>query len=134
MISYQTDLRRVTPEKLAGFFAAWPNPPSVDTHLRILQGSSRVVLAWEENKLVGFVTAISDGVLSAYVPLLEVLPPYQGQGVGREVMRRTLEELDGLYTVDLLRDEALQPFYEELGMVRAQGMMVRRYARQSRSR
>ena len=131
MISYHTDLQRVTPDGLEGFFVGWPNPPSPDTHLRILQGSSHVVLAWEENRLVGFVTAISDGVLSAYVPLLEVLPTYQGRGVGWELMRRVLEELNGLYMVDLLCDEALQPFYEKLGMVRSQGMMVRRYARQS---
>ena len=133
MIFYRTDLRHVTLEKLTGFFAGWPNPPSVDTHLRILQGSSHVVLAWEENRVVGFVTAISDGVLSAYVPLLEVLPPYRGRGVGQELMRRMLETLNGLYMVDLLCDEALQPFYEKLGMRRSQGMMVRRYARQSGS-
>ena len=34
----------------------------------------------DAGRVVGFVTAISDGVLSAYIPLLEVLPEYQGAG------------------------------------------------------
>ena len=89
------------------------------------------MLAWEEDTIVGFVTAISDGVLAAYVPLLEVLPSHQKQGIGQELMRRMLETLDRLYMVDLLCDDNLQPFYEKLGMRRSKGMMVRNYAWQS---
>ncbi len=33
------------------------------------------------NKVVGFITAISDGVISAYIPLLEVLPKYQNMKI-----------------------------------------------------
>ena len=91
------------------------------------------MLAWEENRVIGFVTAISDGVLSAYVPLLEVLPSHQKRGIGHELMRRMLEMLDGLYMIDLLCDNDLQPFYEKVGMQRSQGMMVRNYAWQSGS-
>ena len=38
------------------------------THLKLLDNSSKVVLALDEqfNQIVGFITAISDGVLSAY--------------------------------------------------------------------
>ncbi|MEM9907537.1 MAG: hypothetical protein AAF921_21205 [Cyanobacteria bacterium P01_D01_bin.44] len=35
--------------------------------------------------MVGFITAITDHVLSVYIPLLEVLPPYQGQGVCTQI-------------------------------------------------
>lgn len=71
------------------------------------------------------------GVLSAYIPLLEVLPAYRGRGIGRELVRRLLEGLRGRYMVDLLCDPALQPFYARVGMRPATGMMVRNYARQS---
>jgi ribosomal protein S18 acetylase RimI-like enzyme len=81
--------------------------------------------------VVGFVSAISDGVLAAYIPLLEVLPGYQSRGIGTELMRRMLETLSGFYMVDLLCDEELQPYYERLGMRRATGMLVRNYAAQS---
>jgi len=44
-----------------------------------LRGSDFMVLAREaENgRVVGFVTAVGDSLLSAFVPLLEVLPEYQ---------------------------------------------------------
>jgi ribosomal protein S18 acetylase RimI-like enzyme len=68
--------------------------------------------------VVGFVTAISDGVLSAYIPLLEVLPEYQGRGIGAELVRRLLDRLGGLYMVDLCCDEDVVGFYERLGLAR----------------
>jgi len=132
-IVYREHIETISPAQLEGFFDGWPNPPSPETHLRLLRESDAVVLAWDEEKdcMVGFITAITDHVLSAYIPLLEVLPAYRGRGIGREMVRRMLEQLEGLYMVDLLCDTDLQPFYETLGMRRATGMMVRRYERQS---
>lgn len=119
-----------------GFFVGWPNPPSAATHLAMLRGSTYVWLALDDasGAIVGFVTAISDGVLAAYIPFLEVLPEYQKQGIGAELMRRMLETLDDTYMVDLLCDEELQPYYERLGMRRATGMLVRHYDVQSGKR
>ena len=74
---------------------------------------------------------VSDGVLSAYIPLLEVLPAYQQSGIGAELMRLMLETLSDIYMVDLLCDLEVQPYYERMGMRRATGMLVRNYAAQS---
>jgi len=79
----------------------------------------------ESGRVVGFVTAVSDGVLAAYVPLLEVLPDYQGRGIGSELMRRLLARLGDRYTVDLTCDEPLVPFYERLGLRRGVAMALR---------
>jgi ribosomal protein S18 acetylase RimI-like enzyme len=118
--------------QLVGFFEGWPNPPSQDAHLQILQKSAHVVLATEPNgQVVGFATAISDGVLSAYISLLEVLPPYRRQGVGTQLVRRLLQQLSGLYSVNLHCDAELLPFYETLGMRALGGMAIRDYSAQS---
>lgn len=132
-ICYTHSLDGVTPEQLQGFFVGWPNPPSPETHLRLLEGSYRIVLAVEGDtgRVVGFITAISDGVLSAYIPLLEVLPSHQGLGIGQELVRRLLDGLKDLYMVDLLCDSDLQPYYERLGMTGGAGMMIRHYDRQA---
>ncbi len=63
-------LEELTPAQLSGgFFDGWPN----------------VILAVDEESgnVIGFITAISDGVL----------PAYQGQGIGSELVRRMLEKL-----------------------------------------
>jgi ribosomal protein S18 acetylase RimI-like enzyme len=127
-IAYTTDLAGVRPAHLHGFFEGWPHPPTPESHLQILQGSFRVVLAREQGKpqVIGFVNALSDGVLSAFVPLLEVLPTYRGHGIGTELVRRMLDELDGLYSVDVVCDEELRPFYARFDMEPLLAMALRR--------
>jgi ribosomal protein S18 acetylase RimI-like enzyme len=133
---YLTSADTFTADQLHGFFVGWPNPPSPETQLDILRRSDAVVLAIDDEtgNVVGFINALSDGVLSAFIPLLEVLPAYQGRGIGSELVRRMLALLGDLYAVDLLCDADVQPFYARLGMQPAQGMMLRRYARQSGGR
>ena len=133
MIAYLDSAEGIAPDQLAGFFVGWPNPPTPPTHRRLLQQSDFVVLACDDQsgQVVGFITAISDGVLSAYIPLLEVLPANQRQGIGAELVRRMLANLDGLYMVDLLCDAELQPFYARFGLRPAGSMLRRNYARQS---
>ena len=132
-ITYQSDLQGITADRLQGFFVGWPHPPSPATHLRILQRSDYIELAVDAatGQVVGFVNALSDGVLTAYMPLLEVLPAYQGQGTGATLVTRLLARLEHLYMVDLLCDADVQPFYARLGMRPATGMMLRNYERQS---
>jgi ribosomal protein S18 acetylase RimI-like enzyme len=133
MIGYVDTMATITPEQLHGFFVGWPNPPSPETHLKLLAGSDDIVLAVDQasGNVVGFVTAITDGVLSAFIPHLEVLPSYQGRGIGRELVRRIVEKLSGLYGIDLLCDPPLQAFYLRCGMQPAVGMCIRNYERQS---
>ena len=127
---YDDDLSELRPQELAPFFVDWPQPPSPEQRLAILRGSDHVLLAHDEEseRVVGFVTAITDGVLSAYIPLLEVLPEYQGSGVGTELMRRLLAKLGDMYMVDLVCDPQLETFYRRFGMAPLTGMALRNRA------
>lgn len=125
-------LDSITPDNLRGFFVGWPNPPAPDTHLRLLQGSFAVVLALNEGgAVVGFITAMSDGVSAAYIPHLEVLPEYQHQGIGSQLVQLMLEKLRHLYMIDLTCDPDLQPFYAQFGMQPYSAMILRNYKRQA---
>nr|WP_255638934.1 GNAT family N-acetyltransferase [Deinococcus betulae] len=96
-----------------------------------MAGSYRFVLAVQNGQVIGFVQAISDGVLTAFIPLLEVHPDHQGQGIGRALMERMLAELGDLYATDLACDDDLVPFYEGLGLRQANLMFRRNYAQQN---
>jgi len=130
LIRYKESLDGVTAEMLDGFFVGWRSPRTPREHLAILRGSDRVILAIDdaENRVVGFVTALTDGVQAAFIPLLEVLPETQKHGIGSELMRRMLDGLRPIPCVDLTCDPHLQPFYEQFGMARSVGMIVRREA------
>ena len=128
MIGYTDSLAGIEHEHLEGFFVGWPHPPSPETHLRLLSGSDHVVLALdgETGQVIGFVTALTDGVLSSFIPLLEVLPAYRGKGIGQALMSRMLDQLGHLPNVDLLCDPDVAPFYERFGMKPVGGMVLRR--------
>lgn len=132
---YKNELDGISSDMLKGFFVDWPNPPNLETHLKLLKNSSKVIIAVDckSNQVVGFITAISDGVLSAYIPLLEVLPAYKNKGIGKELVSRMLKELDDIYMIDLCCDDDLVPYYDKLGMMRTNGMVLRNYNRQSGS-
>jgi ribosomal protein S18 acetylase RimI-like enzyme len=127
MIEYRETADHIEPSQLQGFFVDWTVRPSPERHLEILEGSAHVVLALDGERVVGFVNAISDGVVSAFIPLLEVLPEYQGRRIGSELMRRILDRLESLYMIDLCCDADLEPFYGRFGMkVWDRGMGIRR--------
>ena len=132
-IEYRQSAAGISTEQLAGFFVGWPSPPSPDTHLELLKKSDLVEIAVDSDsgQVVGFVTAITDGILAAYLPLLEVLPDYQHRGIGRKLTQRILDRLSHLYMTDLTCHQALEPLYRQFGLVRGVGMMKRNYAAQS---
>lgn len=132
-MNYINTIHGITPKMLDGFFVNWPNPPCPETHYKLLNNSSHVILAIDDqsNKVAGFITAISDEVLTAYIPLLEVLPEYQQQGIGKELVKRMINELKEIYMIDLCCDDDLIPFYEKFGMSKSNGMILRNYTRQS---
>lgn len=132
MISYIDSAAAITPEQLNGFFHHWMNQPAPDALLRMLRGSTHVVLAVDDatTRVEGYITAISDGVSCAYIPHLEVREGLHGQGIGSELVRRMLEQLRQLYMIDLMCDPDVQPFYARLGFRHSTGMVIRNYDRQ----
>lgn len=131
MVTYSDRITGIKAEQLTGFFEGWPNPPTAETHLRILNGSSEVIIAREGEAIVGFITAITDDVLCAYIPLLEVRASHRSQGIGKELVRLMLLKLSDYYMIDLTCDSALRPFYVSQGMSALTAMSIRNRSRQS---
>jgi ribosomal protein S18 acetylase RimI-like enzyme len=130
-IKYTTSLRGITAKKLGGFFEGWKTAVGVNRHLQMLRGSDKVVLAIEakSGRVVGLINALCDGVNSAFIPMLEVVPEYRRQEIGRELVRRMLEELKDYPCIDLSCEPEKQAFYEKCGMRRSVGMMIREHGR-----
>lgn len=114
-----------------GFFEGWSDPPDPETLLKILESSDHVVVAVHEDEVIGFITALSDGVLSAFITLLEVLPEHQDRGIGHSLMNQIMKEIGDIYMVDLVCDANLSRFYAELGFATTTGMSRRDYRMQS---
>ncbi len=127
MIRYNTK-RRIGIKKLDPFFKGWKSPPSKRVRSQILKNSDLVVTAWENKKLVGFLAAISDGAMHAFITLLEVLEPYQGQGIGSNLMKMALAHYRGYYSVALNTDPDKKRFYEKLGFEEIYALHIQDFA------
>lgn len=127
-ISYTSSLDGITPGHLQGFFVGWEHPVSPEDHLTMLQGSSEALLAVDSDtgKVVGFINALSDGSQAGFIPCLEVLPEYQGQGIGTQLLRQMFARLEHLEAIDLVCSPPLQAFYEKFDMRPGTCMMYRR--------
>ena len=129
-VNYSSSAEGVAEGELSDFFVGWPQPPSNAQRRQVLEAASEVVIARDASgTLVGFITAVTDGVFAAYIPLLEVLPDFQGQGIGRVLVDRMLGRLQDCYMIDLVCDDSVVTFYEQLGGQRLNGVGWRNHQR-----
>ena len=129
MIEYKYDALNITADDMEPFFEEWRKKPEPAKRLSILMNSDYVIVAMDGGRMIGFINAISDKTLAAYIPLLEVVSEYRKQGIGTELVKRMLEQLKDYYMIDLCCDEHLESFYRRLGMSKVTGMIKRNYKR-----
>ena len=116
-ITYRTT-KEFTPESLQRLFQSvrWESGNYPDKLARAMANSTAVVSAWDGDRLVGLVRALSDGETVAFLHYLLVDPAYQGQHIGDELMRRILAPMaDLLYVKIMPSDPATIPFYARYG-------------------
>ena len=93
---------------------------------RLLRNASISLAARnEEGRLVGALLGLTDFAYWLYVTDLGVDRDYERQGIGRRLMRSALEAAGGRndIAVYLVANEKAVPFYEKLGMKKADDVM-----------
>ena len=84
-----------------------------------LVNSHGLVSAWAGDDLVGIGNALTDGYLVVYYPHLLVLPEYQGQGIGSEIVKRLMKRYNGFHQHIFVADGKAVTFYERCGFKQA---------------
>ncbi len=81
-----------------------------------MHNSTRVISAWNGNKLVGLVRALDDGETVAFIHYLLVDPAYQGKHIGDELMKQIMSFYQNLLYVKVIpSDPKTIPFYQKYG-------------------
>lgn len=117
----------VKEEDLEGLLAHWDFKPPAGTLLRMLQGSSVVIVAREPGspRICAYVAALTDRSVCGYISALEVRPEYRNRGIGTALLNRATERLD-VYGIYLSCAPAMVTFYEAIGFKQVAGMSKRR--------
>ena len=79
-----------------------------------------VMVAYDEDKLVGLIRAVGDGLTIVFIQDLLVCPHYQRQGIGRGLLQQMLERFKDVYQIQLATEQSDKnlTFYQELGFRR----------------
>jgi len=83
---------------------------------RMCKQSWYAVYAFDEQKLVGMGRVISDDVITAIICGVCVLPSYQSQGIGKEILNRIINHCEQKKVIpQLMCVESLESYYKDLG-------------------
>ena len=80
--------------------------------------SLKIYGAYVQDKLIGLIRAVGDGVTIVYIQDLLVHPEYQRMGIGKALMGRLLDDYKNVYQKVLTTDdtEKTLAFYHHMGM------------------
>ncbi len=108
--------RPIPPRSLRELYGhvGWSRPVN-DEELREVLEVGPAVGAWDGERLVGFVRALSDSHLAAYVEDVMVHQDYRHCGVGNCLMSRLLREIKRSANVNLFCERPVARFYERNG-------------------
>ncbi len=88
---------------------------------RAIAQSLSVLGAYDGDQLVGLIRAVGDGETILFIQDLLVLPSYQRQGIGRQLVDALVDQFPQVRQRVLLTDDQPQTraFYENIGFVQS---------------
>ncbi len=92
---------------------------SPDELNKAIQNSFAVISVYQNEQLIGFGRAVSDGVAYATIYDVMVLPNWQGQGIGSKIIRLLVEKCDrhDIRRIHLFAARGSESFYKHLGFI-----------------
>lgn len=130
MIHYSNE--RLSSEEYIGFLrrtdlgTQYPAERFEERITKLLKNASISLTARDDNgTLAGVLLGLTDFAYWLYITDLGVARDYERQGIGRNLMHMALETAGGEknITVYLTANEKAVPFYEKLGMIKAEDVM-----------
>ncbi|MFC6346801.1 GNAT family N-acetyltransferase [Vagococcus carniphilus] len=83
---------------------------------QMVAGSWYSIFVYKEANLIGTGRIISDGIITGLICGVGVLPLYQGQGVGKKIIEKLVNECEkNRIFPQLMCDKSLISFYESIG-------------------
>ncbi|MEM7592326.1 MAG: GNAT family N-acetyltransferase [Cyanobacteria bacterium P01_A01_bin.83] len=121
-IQFCADKSKVDFAQLQSLFvrtAFWARSRNIEQLKIAIANSNPVVTVWDNERLIGFARATSDGVYRAAIWDVVVDPGYQGAGLGRKLVETVLSHplvsrVERVY----LTTTHKQSFYEKIGFER----------------
>jgi len=80
-----------------------------------IKNSSYVMTVWDNEELIGLISAISDGYINVFITYLLVSPNYQNKGLGKIMMSDFCKKYQGFGRRILSTEKETEQFYNKFG-------------------
>ena len=115
-ITYK-DIRDFSEKDLEELFLSvdWSSGHFPEKLVVAMKNFKTVFSAWDEDKLVGMICVMDDGIMNAYVHYLLVNPVYHGKTIGRTLVEMVKEKYKDYLRVAVIAYDNEARFYENCG-------------------
>ena len=117
------DQKKFCPSDLQALFLSvkWESADHPEKLVVAMENSATVFSAWCNEKLIGLINVLDDGIMTAYIHFLLVDPDYQGKGIGKELLQMVMNKYEEYLRIVLISDEKETGFYQNSGFAVGKG-------------
>lgn len=117
MIKY-IDEMKCTKEELANLFLSvnWNSGKYPDRLYESIKNSTYKLFAYDDDRLIGMVAALSDQCINLFISYLVVAPDYQNKKIGTTLLEK-ITSLKKFNRIELITDVKDKDFYLKNGFI-----------------
>lgn len=111
---YETDIDK---NQLIKLFESvgWKTAAYPNRLYNAIKNSEYVMTIWDDENLVGLISAITDGYINVFVTYLLVNPNYQKMGLGKIMMKDFMKRFEGFGRRILTTEIDKEEYYKRFG-------------------
>lgn len=93
----------------------WSSGHYPDKLVVAMRNFQTVYTAWDNDKLIGLICAMDDGIMTAYIHYLLVNPEYHKKGIGKTLVEKMKEKYREYLRIVIIAYDSEIGFYEACG-------------------
>lgn len=97
----------------------WSSGHYPDKLVVAMKNFKTVYTAWDNDKLIGLICAMDDGIMTAYIHYLLVNPSYQNLGIGKQLVEKMKDKYKDYLRIVIVAYNDEIGFYQSCGFKKA---------------